>query len=168
EIWYDKQELQSISLKKMNEYEIIDTTTYVVSEPIVEYLIRTPEKTKEINKECDAVKKDLDKLILEIGKGVFNSVEERAVTACSEKREDAWFIERLLIHHQKSLVYKLFHNSEFGKRLREQYTVLYYVSQILNGKENENNLKLRIPPELESTVEDVLKEIKAEQERYSK
>jgi len=168
EIWYDKQELQSISLKKMNEYEIIDTTTHVVNEPIVEYLVRTPEKTREINKKYEAIKKDLDKLILEIGAGVFNSVEERAVAACSEKMENALFIKQLLVYHQKSLVDKLFHHTEFGKRLQEQYTVLYYVNQILNGKENENNLKLRIPPELESTVEDVLRKIKTEQDRYSK
>ena len=70
--------------------------------------------------------------------------------------------------HQKSLVDKLFHHAEFGKRLREQYAVLYYASQILNGKGNENNLRLRIPPELESTVDDVLQTIEREQKRYSK
>jgi hypothetical protein len=66
------------------------------------------------------------------------------------------------------LVDKLFHHAEFGKRLQEQYAVLYYASQILNGKENENNLRLRIPPELQTTLEDVLQKIKAEQEMYSK
>ncbi|MCL2877651.1 MAG: hypothetical protein FWF13_02595, partial [Acidobacteria bacterium] len=85
-----------------------------------------------------------------------------------EQREDAFFIEDLLIHHQKSLVYKLFHHVEFGKHLQEKYTVLYYASQKLNGRENENNLWLRIPPELETTVEDVLKNIEKEQKRYSK
>jgi len=110
----------------------------------------------------------IGKIIIEIWAGVFNNVEERAIAACREEREDALFIERLLIHHQKSLVDKLFHHAEFGKRLQEQYTVLYYVSQILNGKENENNLRLRIPPELETPVKDVLQNIKNEQERYSK
>ncbi|MDR0232916.1 MAG: tetratricopeptide repeat protein [Dysgonamonadaceae bacterium] len=108
------------------------------------------------------------KVIIEIWAGVFNAVEERVIAVCIKNEEDANFIERLLIHHQKSLVDKLFHHAEFGKRLQEQYTVLYYVSQILNGKEKENNLLLRIPPELQSTVDDVLQNIKSEQERYSK
>ena len=111
---------------------------------------------------------DIGKIIIEIWAGVFNAVEERTIAACREEWEDADFIEDLLIHHQKSLVDKLFHHTEFGKRLQEQYTVLYYASQILNGKGNENNLRLRIPPELESTVKDVLDNIKAEQKRYSK
>ena len=184
EIWYEKQELQSIPLKNienakmyevsdddttgLNDYEIIDNPRHTVQEPSVEYQILTSEKRGNINKKWGTTKKDLDILILEIRAGIFYAVEERAVAACSEKREDAWFIERLLILHQKNLVDKLFHNADFGKRMQEQYTVLYYVSQILNGKENENNLRLRIPPELESTVEDVLQKIKAEQEKYSK
>jgi len=110
----------------------------------------------------------IGKIIIEIWTGIFNNLEERVIAACREKREDALFMERLLIHHQKSLVDKLFHQEEFGKRLQEQYTVLYYASQILNGKENKNNLRLRIPPELETPVKDVLQNIKNEQERYSK
>jgi hypothetical protein len=109
---------------------------------------------------------DIGKIIIEIWAGVFNNVEERAITACREEREDATWFEYLLVLHQKSLVDKLFHHPEFGYRLQEQYTVLYYVSQILNGKENENNLLLRIPPELQTTVADVLKSIKKEQIRY--
>ena len=112
--------------------------------------------------------KDIGKILIEIWAGVFNNIEERAIAACREEREDADFLESLLIHHQKSLVDKLFNNVEFGKRLQEKYTVLHYVSQKLNGKENENNLHLRIPPELEPTVEDILKNMKVEQERYSK
>jgi len=52
--------------------------------------------------------------------------------------------------------------------LQSSATVLYYASQKINGRENENNLWLRIPPELETTVEDVLKNIEKEQKRYSK
>ena len=107
-------------------------------------------------------------IIIELWAGTFIAVEERAVAVCSEKKEDADFLERLLVHYQKTLVDKLFHHAEFGERLREQYTILYYVSQIINGKENENNLQLRVPPEMESTVGKVLEMIIAEQERYSK
>jgi len=109
---------------------------------------------------------DTSKIIIEIWAGVFNSVEERAISACIEKRENESFLGRLLIHNQKSLVDKLFHHVKFGRRLQAQYTVLYYISQILNGKEDDNNLKLRIPPELQTTVDEVLQSIKEEQVRY--
>ena len=103
------------------------------------------------------------KIIIEIRAGIFNSVEERAIAVCNEKREDVEFLSDLLIHHQKNLVDKLFHHAEFGRRLQAQYTVLYYGCQILNGKEDVNNLKLRIPPELQTTIAEVLQRIKAEQ-----
>ena len=110
---------------------------------------------------------DIGIIIIEIWAGIFHSTEERAIAVCREERESSWFIKNLLILHQKSLVDKLFHHAEFGKRLRAQYTVLYYISQILNGKKKENNLLLRIPPELQTTVENVFRKIKYEQERYS-
>ena len=131
---------------------------------------RNKEQVRQYIDKCEGKYEGIDiaKILIEIWAGVFNNVGERAAAACREKREDAFFIKRLLVHHQKSLVDKLFHHAEFGERLREQYTVLYYASQILNGKGNENNLLLRIPPELESTVKDVLQSIEKEQERYSK
>jgi len=109
-----------------------------------------------------------DRIIIEIWAGLFNDVEARAIAICNEDGADvAKFIVNLLIHHQKSLVDKLFHHPEFGKRLRDQYMILYYVNQILNGKEKVNNLWLRIPPELKSTKDSILQRIKDEQKRYS-
>ena len=186
ESWYDKQEGH---IKYYVESE--EKASMLVREDHVPYGfkqkndLQTSEKVIDNdlalkyylqNEKKDQVKqyiseyegREIDKVIIEIWAGIFNSIEERAIAACREKREDADFIGRLLIHYQKSLVDKLFHHEEFGKRLREQYKVLYYVCQKLSGKENENNLRLRIPPELESTVEDVLQKIKAEQERYLK
>jgi tetratricopeptide (TPR) repeat protein len=132
------------------------------------WIYYTKNKNKEqVKKYIDRYeRKNFNKIIIEIWAGVFNKVEERVVTVCKEENENAEFLERLLIHHQKSLIDKLFHHAEFGKRLQEQYMVLYYASQILNGKEKENNLRLRIPPELHTTVENVLKSIKEEQKRY--
>ena len=112
--------------------------------------------------------RDIAKIIIEIWVGIFNNIEERTINICRKNEEKYVFIRDLLVFHQKSLVDKLFHHAEFGKRLQEKYTILYYASQILNGKENENNLRLRIPPELQSALDDVLKNIKSEQERYSK
>jgi energy-coupling factor transporter ATP-binding protein EcfA2 len=110
--------------------------------------------------------KDMDNILIEIWAGIFNQVEERAIAVCKDNNENSFFIKRLLVHQQKSLVDKLFHHAEFGKRLQEQYTVLYYASQILNGKENENNLRLRIPPELQTTLDEILQKIKEEQDKY--
>ncbi|MDR0865345.1 MAG: hypothetical protein LBO74_10515 [Candidatus Symbiothrix sp.] len=130
----------------------------------------TPQELQEIVKQYVGKYegKEIGKILIEIWAGIFNDVENRAIALCREEEEFALFIEHLLVLHQKSLVDNLFHHAEFGKRLQEQYTVLYYASQILNGKENENNLHLRIPPELQTTLKDVLQEIKREQERYAK
>jgi hypothetical protein len=108
---------------------------------------------------------------------VVNAIENRnsdlndlATINCNpldENTDNKYFlIEQLLVHHQKTLVNKLFENAEFGNKLQEQYKPLYYACQILNGKANENNLMLRIPPELNSTVKAILDEIEEQQEFY--
>jgi TPR repeat protein len=105
-------------------------------------------------------------IIIEIWVGIFNDVENRIVSALRENMEnEAFFIQCLLVHHQKFLVYKLFTHPEFGEKLQAQYTVLYYVCLILNNKK-EDNLMLKIPPELDSTVNDVLTKIKDMQKFY--
>jgi len=59
----------------------------------------------------------------------------------------------------------LFLNEEFGQMLQQKYTVLYYVSLLLNKSQDEN-LALRIPPELQSTIDNVLLKIKERAEFY--
>jgi hypothetical protein len=49
--------------------------------------------------------------------------------------------------------------------LQEKYAVLYYVSLILNNV-LEENLALRIPPEFQSTIDDVIAQIKERQAYY--
>jgi uncharacterized protein YehS (DUF1456 family) len=178
ESWYDSQDEEK--------------TINIVAEPTVEYIrtLKKPARPLEdenrdkslnvlieyygqnINKE--EVRKhiiqyegnDIFAIIIEIWSGIFNNIENRVVSAFSDNTDDkSVFIEQLLIHHQKSLVDKLFNHSEFGKKLQEQYTVLYYASQILNRK-NDENFRKRIPPELESILKDVLKKIKEKQTFY--
>jgi adenylate kinase family enzyme len=109
-------------------------------------------------------------ILIEIWLGIFDNVENRVFAAVTENLENISLLSRLindlLIQHQKTLVERLFQHPEFGNDLQKKCTVLYYVSQILNGKANENNLTLRIPPELESTVQDVLNEIETQQKFY--
>ena len=152
---YDKQELQSLAEQYMDNLAIMYYEQNRNKEQAKQYISNVSG--------ADAVK-----ILIEIWAGVFNDVEERAISLCSRNEDNSIFIEQLLVLQQKSLVDKLFHYAEFGKRLREQYAVLYYVSQILNGKDKEDNLRLRIPPELESTVESVLKRIEIQKKRYLK
>jgi TPR repeat protein/energy-coupling factor transporter ATP-binding protein EcfA2 len=73
-------------------------------------------------------------------------------------------IKQLLVHHQKNLIKKMFHHKEFGASLKEKYLPLYYATELLTGKEN--NIELRIPPELQETVNDILKYIAERQKVY--
>ena len=166
ESWYDKEEKFNLAEKYyLQVIEDGDENT-MFNMALMFYSIN---RNKEMAKQYIGMykKEFIGKILLEIWAGIFNNVEERAITFCRKNQEDTLFIVSLLIHYQKSLVDKLFHHVEFGKRLQEKYTVLYYASRILNGKENENNLRLRIPPELKTTVEDVLQSIKREQKKYS-
>jgi hypothetical protein len=190
ENWYDKNEPQEFI--QQYTYKEIEKAPNIVSDVSVEYIVRGKNKStsfenkneetlwnlsleqyyRNINKEnvkqyinqCKGYK--TFSIIIEIWTGIFENVENRVISAFRETTDNqSLFIERLLIHHQKSLVDKLFNHPEFGQKLQEQYTVLYYVSQILNNKED-NNLRLRIPPELNSTINNVIEGIKAAQEYY--
>ena len=76
------------------------------------------------------------------------------------------FIVDLLVQQQKNLVLRLFQNPELGMQLQEKYSVLHYVTLLLNNVHDEN-LKLRIPPEIQSTIDDVLEKIAQQQQYYS-
>ncbi|MDR3286197.1 MAG: AAA family ATPase [Prevotellaceae bacterium] len=127
------------------------------------------------NRKKDETKQYLNKykgnniflIIIEIWLGIFNDVENRITAIFKENTDNRYdLIERLLIHHQKTLVNKLFEHAEFGNKLQEHYKPLYYACRILNGKANENNLILRIPPELDSTVKAILNRIEELQKFY--
>lgn len=117
--------------------------------------------------ECSDPAYKISKLIIEIWNGIFNDVENRIISIAKEKGgEDLEeFIIDLLVQQQKSLVLRLFQNADLGVELQERYMVLYYVTMLLNNLQDEN-LKLRIPPELQSTIEDVHNKISAQQELY--
>jgi len=107
-------------------------------------------------------------LIIELWNGIFNDVEYRIFAIAKEKNgenlED--FMIDLLVQQQKTLVLRLFQNEELGAMLQERYMVLYYATLLLNNLQDEN-LKLRIPPELQSTIDEVLRKIETQQQLYS-
>lgn len=124
-----------------------------------------------INKACD-LDNDIvfreSQLIIEIWNGVFNDVENRMMAIFKEKKGENLeeFIVDLLVQQQKNLVLRLFQNPELGMQLQEKYSVLHYVTLLLNNVHDEN-LKLRIPPEIQSTIDDVLEKIAQQQQYYS-
>ncbi len=129
-------------------------------EKALEYLNRANETETQI-----LVQQNL--LVVEIWNGIFNNVENRIITIINESKGDdlnEFFVD-LLIHQQKNLILRLFSNPEFDQMLQEKYTVLYYVSLLLNKSQDEN-LALRIPPELQSTIDDVMLKIKERAEFY--
>jgi len=105
------------------------------------------------------------KIIIEIWNGVFNEVEKRTLAVITEEPSTLfWFIISLLIHQQKKMVLSIFNHQEVGKTLQNKFKILHYVSLLLNNKTN-NNLCLRIPPEVKSTVDEVMNYI-AEKEKF--
>jgi TPR repeat protein/DNA-binding HxlR family transcriptional regulator len=106
-------------------------------------------------------------IIIEIWNGIFRDLENRALSVIKEKNFNKIeeFVVELLVQQQKNLVLSLFHHDEIGKNLQDRYMVLYYATLIINNH-LEDNLLLRIPPELQSTIDDVIAKIKQRQKIY--
>ena len=108
------------------------------------------------------------KLVIEIWNGIFDNVEQRSVEILKENPENDFstFISQLLVHQQYSLVHNLFTHPELGKMLQDKYQVLYYVEQILNKNKDMEKILLKIPPELRSTVDEVMEYIQLRERFY--
>ena len=105
-------------------------------------------------------------IIIEIWNGIFNEVEERTLKVIKEDPSTLnSFIINLMIHQQKELVLKMFNHPEVGKSLQNKLKVMYYVCLLLNNKTN-NNLLLRIPPEIQPTINEVINYIKKKEKFY--
>lgn len=105
-------------------------------------------------------KDNLQMIIIEIWNGIFNNIEWRVREELKRRefQEVGDFWENMLIHQQKNLVLNLFNNPEFGKTLQEKYMVIYYATLLLT-KQGDKNLELKIPPELNEPIQDLLKHI---------
>ncbi len=81
---------------------------------------------------------------------------------------DELFILHLLIHSQTNLVWRLFNNTETGQKLKDKYKPLYFaVSLMLNNDESQKKI-LKIPPEIETTVYNIINTIKELRKHYYK
>jgi len=108
----------------------------------------------------------MNMITAEVWNGIFNNVEERIISLFQNDIDDLYdFILDMLIQQQKTLVLKMFNHKEFGKALQDKYSVLYYVCLLLNNK-TEDNLELRIPPEIKPTIDEVLAKIDEREKFY--
>ena len=106
-------------------------------------------------------------IIIEIWNNIFEDLEEKIDTLLmvSKEADLAWLIEHLLCQSQTQLVFSFFDGEKHGKHLQEKYTLLYYTTLLLLNKTNDN-LLLRIPPEVLPTVQDMVSTIKERQAFY--
>ncbi len=106
-------------------------------------------------------------IIIEIWNGIFDKLEDRLIDNFKSHNLEnlQTILSQLLIQNQKNLILKLFQNQEIGKELQDKYSILYYVTLLLNNSKEEN-LELKIPPEIKETVNNILEQIKERQVFY--
>jgi Flp pilus assembly protein TadD len=107
-------------------------------------------------------------IVVEIWNGIFENVESRIKKLIKDSKEEfiALFLSILLCLEQTNLVQSLFEDEALGQDLRDKYQLLYYATLILNHK-TENNLLLRIPPDVMPTVEKIVAGVKEKQAFYA-
>jgi len=137
---------------------------------------KTYQKPKEaLNYVRDYYEKKQDEsrfpnlVIIEIWNGIFENLSEKIDRILQNNKDNGdltWFFIDLLYHQQKHLVLSLFESETHGKILRERYELLYYATLILANK-TEDNLLLKIPPEVMPTVEAILEDVKEKQAFYA-
>ncbi len=103
-------------------------------------------------------------VIFEIWNGIFDQVQEKVEWVIKNNQDEdlSGFINELLRHGQQQLVLSLFESPLHGPALRARYELLYYATCILTGR-TEDNLLLRIPPEVMPTVEEIIRVVKSEE-----
>ena len=163
ENWYDAAELKTMEYKHINGLKNKRLKTQKAL--ILSYYNQNRNKEDALKyiqqyKGCE----DLQ-IIIELWNGIFKELEKRMLIVVREKSDTLpQFILHLLIHQQKALVLNLFNHPEIGTMLQEQYKILYYVCLLLNNK-TEDNLRLKIPPEIQATVYEVIEYI-VEKEKF--
>jgi tetratricopeptide (TPR) repeat protein len=157
---YYLQAIEKGSIDALYNLAFVFYQTNINKAKALKYINKAREESENIN-----IKES--KIIIEIWNGIFDNLEQR-VTEIIESKEESVINELffdLLVQQQKRIVLNLFEDEVLGKELQEKYIVFYYVSLILN-KVQDDNLLLKIPPELQTTIEDVLLKIETKQKFY--
>lgn len=116
------------------------------------------------NKNNETLKSSVLQVILSVWNGAFIGIKEKTLSILSEASIELkqFLIMNLLIHHQKSMVLSLFED----EKLKEQHIPLYYATLLLENEGKDENLLLKIPSELLTTVQDIVASIKEKQDFY--
>ena len=106
-------------------------------------------------------------LIIEIWNGIFRQVEQQALSIVAAGQDNVMseFIEDLLVHEQKHLVLKLFQHVTHGPDLRDRNIIWYYVTMLL-CEVQDDNLALKIPPELNPLIAQAFAKVESLQRFY--
>ncbi len=100
-------------------------------------------------------------VLVEIWNGIMDGLPEKiahVLEISAGEYLEAFFTD-LLCLEQKHLVLSLFESAAHGKMLKSRYELIYYATLILTNK-TEDNLLLRIPPEVLPTVHEIVEKVK--------
>jgi len=106
-------------------------------------------------------------ILSEIWNGVFTNTKEDIEKLRGEENGfDQMFLIHLLVHFQKNIVWELFNKPETGQHLKDKFLPVYYATASLIETEESLQLLLKMPPEIEETVKDILSEIEKLRKEY--
>lgn len=156
ESWFEAQELK----------EPVQSAFIGVEEPDARMEYARKSGKERPGNFLDAVNESNDhpwgiEIIMEVWNGRFENLTEKIdhLMQTSQEEDLTWVLSNLLYLEQNQLVRLLFESERYGKMLRERYELLYYVTLILNHK-TEENLLLKIPPEVLFTVQEMVEKVK--------
>jgi len=182
ESWYDGAELKALTQKHLGDLRdglVSYDKAMVLSKGLVhskfigveerDELIEYTRKLDKDGQESELPRKFENIVLLEIWNGIFENLSEKIERVIQFKNgEDLeWFLTNLLYLEQRHLALSLFESEQHGKILRDRYELLYYAVLILTQK-TEDNLLLKIPPEVLPTVQEIVEKVKEKQLFYSK
>lgn len=127
------------------------------------------EKIKKIFKKWKIkdIKTHRLRIILRIWFGEIQGVQKEVFEIAKMKDGiDETFILHLLIHYQKNLVWQLFNHPDIAAKLKEKFNPLYYATAMLVDDEASKLVRLKIPPEINETVQGILRKIEELRKEY--
>ena len=159
---YYLQAIEKGNVNALNGLAILYYNLNINHKKGLEYMSVYLEKTQDESR--------LGNLVLaEIWNGIFDKLPEKIdrVIEYTNKEILNKFLLELLHLSQIQLVLSLFESDQHAKMLRERYELLYYATLLLADR-TEDNLLLRIPPEVFPTVENIVEKVREKQAFYAK
>lgn len=105
-------------------------------------------------------------IVIYIWAGDFKRAEQSLMSLIIDENYDNidLALETFLRHFQVNFINQLFDHKDYGNELKERFAPIYYAAKILTAKDT--NINLKIPPEIQETVTNILKKVKEKQEFY--